>query len=500
MKKTVGVLSGLVVAVAVASTAGAWYTGKQLPEVLDQAIAQSNAQIKQSLTGMGSSVTLDLVSLERHLYSSTAHYRVKVKDLMVGDERQSLELSFVDRIEHGPLPWTRLKALKLMPVMAASNYSLEKDALTSQWFAASGDVAPLQGQTAIGYDGSTESSFNMAPLDLTQADGSVVKFSGFEIEARGTKDAEQVKFSGHSGELNMNLVDADRAPLKLAFKGLNLQGELSKTPYGFYVGPTNMGLDELSVAMGGEQKVLLMKRLEQNSMSKADGASFSGNIVYKVGDITFDGKPVGSSEVLFSMKNLDIPAMLALADWYQSRLPEFQAAAAKGQALPSLPMTEAEKALVNTNVQQLLASKPQFALENVSFKTANGESRFNLSVDLTNPSSLDLPEGELARQMIAQVQSKLHLSKPMIGDLAVLQASLEGQSDAQVLAQQAAQAGEMVGMLALQSQMATVQGSDIVASLHYADGKVDFNGQKMTVEQFASLIMANLGAMRPTEG
>jgi uncharacterized protein YdgA (DUF945 family) len=163
-------------------------------------------------------------------------------------------------------------------------------------------------------------------------------------------------------------------------------------------------------------------------------------------------------------------------------------------------MTEAEKAQVSASVQQMLAAKPQIALEDFSFKTANGESHFSLSVDLAKPDSLELPADELSKQIIAQLQSKLQLSKPMIGDLATLQARLQGQSDAQVLAQQASQAGEMLGMMALQSQMATVQGNDILANLHYADGMVDFNGQKMTVEQFASLIMANLGAMQPTEG
>jgi uncharacterized protein YdgA (DUF945 family) len=85
----------------------------------------------------------------------------------------------------------------------------------------------------------------------------------------------------------------------------------------------------------------------------------------------------------------------------------------------------------------------------------------------------------------------------MIGDLATLQALLEGQTDAQVIAAQSSQAGEMVGMMALQSGMATVQGNDVVSSLHYADGMVDFNGKKMTVEQFAMLLAAHFAAMQP---
>jgi Bacterial protein of unknown function (DUF945). len=49
----------------------------------------------------------------------------------------------------------------------------------------------------------------------------------------------------------------------------------------------------------------------------------------------------------------------------------------------------------------------------------------------------------------------------------------------------------------VQSGMATVQGNDVVSSLHYADGMVDFNGKKMTVEEFAMLLAAHFAAMQP---
>lgn len=497
MKKTVGVLSGLVVAVAAVCTAGAWYTGKQLPEVLDKAVAQANIQLKQSV---GSDTSLELTSLESHLYSSTAHYRLSFKNLVVGNQLKNFDLNFVDRIEHGPLPLTRLKSLQLMPVMASSNYALEKDAVTAQWFVVSGDVPPLHGQSHLGYDGSTDTTLIMPPMELIEAGESQLKFSGLKVQATGTRDAENVKFNGDSASLTFNLVDRNGSPTTLALTNLSLVGEMNKTASGFYVGTTSMKLGEISAAFGEQEKVLLIKGLEQNSESQADGDKLSGSVAYKVADINFDGKPVGSSEMLWSMKNIDMSAAQSLGAWYQTRLPEFQAAAAQGDPLPSLPMTATEKAQVNASIQQMLAAKPQIALEDFSFKTANGESHFSLSVALGQPASLELPPAELYKQLIAQVQSKLQVSKPMIGDLATLQARLQGQSDAQVLAQQASQAGEMLGMMALQSQMATVQGNDILANLHYADGMVDFNGQKMTVEQFASQVMANLGAMQPTEG
>jgi len=52
-------------------------------------------------------------------------------------------------------------------------------------------------------------------------------------------------------------------------------------------------------------------------------------------------------------------------------------------------------------------------------------------------------------------------------------------------------------MMALQSGMATVKGDDVVSNLHYADGMVDFNGKKMTVEEFVMSLAALMAAPWP---
>ncbi len=58
------------------------------------------------------------------MFSSTAHYRLKGEGEMFGEA--PVELLFVDHIEHGPLPFSRLMSLKWLPVMATSHYELEK--------------------------------------------------------------------------------------------------------------------------------------------------------------------------------------------------------------------------------------------------------------------------------------------------------------------------------------------------------------------------------------
>ncbi len=494
MKKSVGVLSGLAVLAALTS-AGTWYTGKQLPDALKASIAQSNEQAQKALLGTGASASVELVSLEQHFYTSTAHYRVKVANLDAGDESVSLELNFVDRIEHGPLPWSRLKAFKLMPVMATSNYALEKTEGTAKWFAAAKEVAPLQGQVSLGYDRSVQGSMKLLPLDVTGNDGSVVKFSGFNLDVDSSADAEKVKVNGTMGSLAMSLVSPDTAPVKIDLNGMNITGDLTKTTYGFYVGQVDFGLASSQFVFGDQQSTLLLKALEQRNDYRAEGDKMSGRLTYKVGDISYEGKSVGSAQMVMSVKSLDIPALQSLMSWYESHLPEIQQAAAEGRSMPQLAMSPEEEAKVREDILKMLAAKPQVALEDLSFKTANGESRFSLAVELNKPTSLELPPDQLGRQLISQLKSNLTLSKPMIVDLAVLQAAFQGETDTQAIAQQASMTSEMVGQMALQTQLAKLQGSDVVANLNYVDGQVEFNGQKMTLEEFAGLVMANLGAM-----
>ncbi|MFF7108034.1 YdgA family protein [Pseudomonas sichuanensis] len=502
MKKSVSILSGLAVAIAVAATAGAWYTGKQLPAELERSITQGNEELKKALVGTGGSMTIELASLEQHFFTSTAHYRLKAKDIQLGEvEKLNFDVGVVDQIEHGPFPWSRVKAFKLMPVMATSNSALEKDDFTASWFAAAGDKAPVTGQVSLGYGGTVESDIRLAPVKLEEDGKKVLDFSGMQLLVSGDREGKAAEIHANADRLELNFADAQETPVKILLSGFKVGGKLSQSAHDMiYLGNIDLALADTQITSGADQQVLVLKGLQQNNLYSAEGEAkdkLSGRLEYKVADISYAGRKVGSGEMVFTMKSIDIQAMQALLEWYQTKMPQVQQAAAEGQALPSLDMTPEEQAKVQGDLQKMLAGKPQLALEKLSFKTANGESHFSLAMDFANPTSFDLPPDQLGKQLVSSLHSKLSVSKPMVGDLATLQALLGGETDAQAIAQQSSQAGEMVGMMAVQSGMATVQGTDVVSSLKYADGMVDFNGKKMTVEEFAMLISGHLEALQP---
>ncbi|KMT54831.1 YdgA family protein [Pseudomonas fildesensis] len=494
MNKPAVVLLGFVVAVGVVSAGGAWYTGKQLEPVLQTAIQNANKELQTSMAGVDGTVALELVSLDRGVFSSTAHYRLKAQGAVFGEDNPNPELLFVDHIEHGPLPFSRLVTLKWLPVMATSHYALEKNATTEKWFAAAKDVSPLKGVANIGYSRSVNGNVELLPLEFKD-DKSSVSFSGANMDFDSSAEGQKVKANGYMNSLKVAVVDANGAPFEADLSGLTVASNLEKSTFGFYTGQNTVELTDTKLTVGPQKTVLTLKGFEQKDTSETKDNNLAGRVDYKIDEIGYQGKPVGSAAMALSMKNVDVPSMLVLTKLYQEKMQPVQAAAAAGQPVPELQLTEAEQTLAEANVNQLLAAKPQVAVENLSLKTTKGESKFNLVLDLAKPTTMELPPVELGKQMISLLDANLTLSKPMIADIAALQAQAGGVTDPKAIEQQSQMAAEMVSGVAVGTQLATLVGSDVVSKLHYANNEVTFNGQKMTVEQFLNFVMAKAGAV-----
>ncbi|MGE8188603.1 YdgA family protein [Pseudomonas sp. NPDC086278] len=501
MNKSAGVLLGIVVAIGAISAGGAWYTGTKIEGVLNTSIADANKELQAALVGSNGTASLELVSLERHVFSSTAHYRLKGEGEMFGET--PVELLFVDHIEHGPLPFSRLMSLKLLPVMATSHYELERTPLTEKWFAAAKDKSPLTGVVNIGYDNSTNGTLELLPLDVALDDKSNLKFSGLNLDVAASAQAQKVKADGYMDSLVLTTVAEDQTPVKVELNGLTMASNLVKSTYGYYTGDNTLELTSSKTTFGAKQSVLGVNKFEMKNQTEETGTSASGRADYKVGELSFNGKTIGAAQLAMSLKNLDIPATMSLMQIYQTKLQPYEKAAAEataaGQPAPELVLTPAEEAQVKTGLEKLLAAGPQVALENLSLNTANGESTANLVLDLTKPQNMDLPPDQLVKQLIALLDFNLKVSKPMLVDVFTVQSQIDGQTDAKLIADQATATADMFGAMAVGTQFAKADGNNIVTKLHYANNQVEFNGQKMTVEEFVSFVMSKIVGEAPTE-
>ena len=217
-------------------------------------------------------MSIERVSLEQHLFSSTAQYRLKARDINVGQgEVINFDVGVTDQIEHGPFPWSRVRALKLMPVMAVSNSTLQKDEAVAPLFAAAGEKAPISAQTSLGYGGSVVSQVQLAPLKIDEADGNTFDFSGMQFEVSGDKEGKASKFRGQADRLVMKRVHDDQPPATFELNGLTFGGNLAATAHdAIYVGNVDLALAEAKVTLGPKQQVLLIKGLEQNALQTLD--------------------------------------------------------------------------------------------------------------------------------------------------------------------------------------------------------------------------------------
>ncbi|PRW95732.1 DUF945 domain-containing protein, partial [Pseudomonas fragi] len=115
---------------------------------------------------------------------------------------------------------------------------------------------------------------------------------------------------------------------------------------------------DTKLTFGPQKAVMTLKGFEQKDTSEVKDNNMSGRVDYKIDEIGYQGKPVGSAAMAVSLKNIDVPSGLVLTKLYQDKMQPVQAAAAAGQPVPELQLTEAEQALAEANVNQLLAAKP----------------------------------------------------------------------------------------------------------------------------------------------
>lgn len=493
MNKSAGIAAGVIIVVGALATGGAWYTGTRLEDVLRDSIQQANQEMAASLKGSESSMVIDLVSIDRRVFSSTAHYRVVIHDESKTSDGKDAEFLFVDNIEHGPLPFSRLKSFKLLPVMAQSNFAMEKSTSAEKWFAMSKGASPVTGHASIGYDRATAGTLLLAPLEMNDADGKFT-FSGLEVDVEASADAEKLKLTGKMDNLQLN-VTSPEGDVAVGAKNLSFDSGGTKGKSGFYLGHSNLKVDHVLAQVAGQAPIVLTDVVNTN-LAQEEGGNLAAQVSYNVGMINFNGKDVGALQSAFKISNFDVAATQALYQLYQTKiLPQQQAAIAADRKF-ELQLSPADQEWMNAEVAKMLAARPHIELEKLALKTANGESHMRIALDLANPGPTDQPSAEIAKNAIGLLDAKVVLSKPMIRDLATLQANLGGQTDPAAIDEQAKAASEMVGAMAVMLQVAKVEGDNIVSSLTYANGMVDFNGQKMTPEEFLSLVMSKVIAMR----
>lgn len=468
MKKSAAVL-GVVVVLGIAYTGSSWYVGKKAQGVIEQFVARDNRQFLQllgpDLAGGGATLTID--EYKRGVFSSDAVYSLRFKDR----DGKPVVVRFGDHLDHGPFPAAALRSGHFAPVMAVSYTRLMATPATQEWFDALKDKngSPITAVTRIGFSGTGHSLWQVRPLQVAKKDGKL-DFSGGTV---------RIDLSNHYRNKNVrgafDALDISNTDGTLRLKGIELDGKTVSPKPGTSVANTVATMDSLRFD-SGDGRPLAVDTLTIALDSTQTGNLLDGALRYGFGHIAVGRSDLGSLVAGGKVRHLDMAALGALSAEY-NRL-----AAAHHGRLEGL--TPDQGAALESGLMAVLASNPTVSIDPFKWKTDKGESTLMLAVNLGSPGDPSALANAwmLLPQVLKEITLKLSLSRPMLAQLVSQAQAADGQPGQDGFADMVV---DQYMRRLLLTGMAQQHGQDLTTDIHYQGGKVDLNGQKMSVMEFA---------------
>jgi uncharacterized protein YdgA (DUF945 family) len=470
MKKT-GIAVVVVVALGLAGTAGAWYTGTQMEAVLRDAVAQSNGQIEKALPG--TSVRLEMTDFERGVFSSLARYELSYPG---PEDEGPVTIVMLDHVQHGPFPLSRLAKLKLLPVMATSEVVLERSNYLAPLFTASGDETPILVKSTVGYGNSIDGSVNVAAL-VFKSDEAKAEFSPGKLSFSTDMAGEAVVLDGRSDGMRLIATPENGEPVTVNLSGVTLFADRERGASEFYIGEGRMGVEKLEVETQGGP-TLVLEGLTQTDTLTEDEGNLAGTLDFELSKVSYQDKELGSAGMKWTFSRFDQKATVELNELYN----QVTMSAYRGEE----PQIEPEQ--WSDAFESLLAGQPQLALDLLVIRTPSGESRARAGIELASPESFKLPIQDLVPQLLASLDVHVQLSKPMLRDMIMYKTLFEPGADAETVGTEANVMVEMVAGMAESIKLARQEEDNLVTKLTYSDGTIELNGEVIPPEALAGLL------------
>jgi len=494
MKKT-KIAVGVVIALGVAWTAGAWFTGKQLEKNMDQMVQQANAQIQN--TAPESRLKLSYQDFQRGVFSSHARFVLQsssqTEDNSILKPGQSI--IFSENIDHGPFPLAQLKKFNLMPSMASVHSELENTDVVKKLFEITKGQSIVQAETRIGYGGSTDSDIRLLPADYSNAQtGERFAFNGGTLKVSADDKGDKVDFSGDIDSLVMTTKNELDMPVLFTVNGLKIDANTHLSPEGLRIGDQTINLKKLSAAVEGKE-AMVAEGLNGKSSFDSTNNRVSGLIDYSLDSLKLQGQPFGQGKLTIKLDGFDGKAVKTFSENYNRQVQALTNDPAM-QENPELYQQRASE-LLTANLSLLLKGDPSISIAPFSWKNDKGESTYTLNAQFKDPSTATAPVQNLGQQVdsvLKTLDTKLAVSMPMATEMMTHVAMGEGykQEDAVKLADQQVKGLAAMGQM---FKLTTQQDNNITISLQYGAGQITMNGEKMPLEQFLSRYMLGGGGV-----
>ncbi|VEB98187.1 Bacterial protein of uncharacterised function (DUF945) [Cedecea lapagei] len=495
MKKSL-VAVGVIVALGVVWTGGAWFTGKQLEGRMAEMIDNANAEIKNSAPESG--LVLSYQNYKRGLFHSTVQLVVKqaagTKNAILTPEQSVL---FNETIDHGPFPFAQLKKFNPIPSMASIHTELVNNDATKQLFVLTKDKPLINVETRVGYGGATSSDIVLAAIDANEGENKL-SFSGGKFTADVDGAGNEISLSGEADSGLINTVNEYGQRVQFSFNGIKTDGDSKRSLFDQRVGSQKATVDKLSMVVDGKE-IAVVEGFNLNAKSDVqdDKKHFTGQFDYSLDALKVQNQNMGSGKLTLKFGNIDAAALREFSQKYNAGVQQLMA----DPALQQNPELYQQKSieLISANLPLLLKGDPTITVAPLSWKNAKGESNLNLSLFLKDPQGVTgparTPEEQLDRY-VKSLDAKLVIPMPMATEMMSQVAQLEGYNaeESQKLASQQIKGLAAMGQM---FRITKVDGDNITTSLQYGSGKAALNGEQMPLGDLFSMFALPAGMGGP---
>jgi len=473
-KRTAAFSVAGVVAVLVAAYVGSsWYVGQQVERKIHALVRQYNQQAQLYLAGKPYTAQLVITDYRRGVFGSHVRYR-----LHLSGKDTDTTIRFVDRLVHGPLPYTEIKHGHLRPVLMASDTRLQLTPTQRDRLPQPADSnRPLAyAHTTLTFSGAGQSVWQIQPLHDSQ-DG--LTFSGGTVK---------LMLPGSSGALQVVAMFAnlhiDQPATMQRWQGFALQARVAQSEAGVITGAAALSAD----AITSRSALGLLSTTRDWSLQfdvERAGGRLDGAVDYRAGDLKLGPIDLGSMHLAAHVADVEVAA------WRQ-----LEAAIFDPDAVFSATESSAQRQLMTT----FLANCPVVAIDDFEWQAASGRTTASMKLQLQPPApqQSDAAYGRflgalrqadidvsLSRPMFAQLLSKYGLTLMTFGRD---QGGLRDESVARIM--------DSVIRKLTQYGLARETDNNVQSNIHYQDHVMTLNGKELSLKEFVGRVFMTWLAFR----
>ncbi|RRO03931.1 YdgA family protein [Pectobacterium aquaticum] len=487
MKKSL-VAVGVIVALGAIWTGASWYTGKQMAQQIDGFTDTLNTQLKQAYPNAGLKVVYR--DYNGGVFSSTLAYVLQTDGTAKGAQflAPGEELVFNETVSHGPFPLAQLKKFNLAPAMASVHTELVNTPAVKAWFELTKEKPFFTAETRVAYSGDTQSLVTLAPIDY-QTPEQKFAFSGAQAVLDIGHDLRSSKLDTTINSVKMERKNDWGQTENVDLTDFSIKGTNKKGKFDLDLGDGNLSFKTMTFTVEGGEPVTLSGFSLQSSATE-DDKNLAGKLAVTLGSLIIGDRNLGSGNVSMSISQLDGAGTKQLITAYQAQV---QKLLQDPTAIdPDTYQHDAAMSVLQY-LPQLLKGNPRVEISPISWKNSKGEGTFTLALDLTDPlQSADKAndatlsdEEKIIRQSVKKLDAKLNVPLDMLTELMVQSSPKTANAEEQKqLEDMAKQQANMVAEIGQGNQLSVTKDNTITSSLHYADGQIDFNGNKIALADF----------------